>query len=636
MSSNDIVAELQLSDAWWLAAKKDKKDPNGKELARLLTRVATDRETANMPRRWRNYSFARLMSGRPTAAQFAYGMARRPDTFLGYYGDAEFSAMRSGFAGSMADVYTTRLFSHPTIIQFIPDFGDVDERQAAEDYTTWIEQQFDATDYWRAYDDMGLNALWYGSGWLKHSGTKKALKVESVNPDELLFATEDQPRQTEGIQRVWSTKTAAMGTYGKTPAAREAIKNAQTAFPAFFFGPGSLNTDNVISLLESWICPNPEDPDDKGRHCLVIGGSEFTILDEDWDYPDLPFEHFDFHELPSSTFGQGIAELLFQIQEWMDDTLTVMQESDQRSGTGKWLVEENSNVNVDALGDTNAAAVLYSGEKPEFVTPEPIGEYALARLAKLEDMGMRRVHVNLNSLQSEVPKALSSAIAIERYAQIDDSAMAHQLGRLETLVRRSTRQFLRLGKRFSIPFTMPGRKKQIIDWKKVDPDSVELKAYNVGRLGQTVAGRTQQLEKMVADGDIDRPIFNKYLQIPNLDGRGGMMDTINAPVEGVDKILNRIVLQGKYVPPSPYLNPTYAKQAVESRIVLEQGWGTKETAIDRLRMWRSALLALNKQRQTADAANSTFTGVTPPTSIPGAPIGPDKGTAGAPIPVPQP
>ena len=403
-------------------------------------------------------------------------------------------------------------------------------------------------------------------------------------------------------------------------------------------------------MLEGWICPNPEDKDDRGRHVLVVG--DYTILDEAWDYPDLPFEHFDFHELPSATFGQGLAELLFQIQEWIDDTMSVMQESDMRSGTGKWLVEENSNVNVDALGDTNAAAVTYMGEKPDFITPDPIGEYALARLQMLQDMGMRRVHINLNSLQSEVPKALSSAIAIERYAQIDDSAMAHQLGRLERLVVNSTRQFLRLGKRFNVSFTMPGRKKQIIVWDKVDPDSVQLRGYNVGRLGQTVAGRTQQLEKMAADGSIDRVVYNKYLQVPNLDGRGGMMDAINAPVEGVDKILNRIVLQGKYIPPSPYLNPTYAKQAVESRIILEQGWGTDEAAIDRLRMWRSALLALSKQRATPDAPTvpapaagpagapgaptDNFTGITPPTSIPGAPIGPDKGTAGAAITHPPP
>ena len=215
MSTDDFQIDLKLTDAWWLGPKKDSKlDPDGKQLAQLVTRVATERETQNMPRRWRNYSFARMMSGRPTAAQFAYSMARRPDTFLGYYGDAQFSAMRSGFAGSMADVYVTRLFSHPTIVNFIPDFGDVNERQLAEDYTTWTEETFEKTDFWRAYDDMGLNALWYGSGWLKFSGTKKNLKVESINPDELLFATEDVPRQTEGLQRVWTTKTAAMGTYG--------------------------------------------------------------------------------------------------------------------------------------------------------------------------------------------------------------------------------------------------------------------------------------------------------------------------------------------------------------------------------------------------------------------------------------
>ena len=631
-------AELLITAAlWWLAPKKDESDPNGAKLARTMTQVATDRETANMPRRWNSYRFFRCMTGRPQFASFAYAMARRPSNFMSFYGQAEFQPMKAGFSGGLGDVYVNRLFAHTTFVEFVPEKGDFTQRQLAEELTPWCEDEFETSGFWEAYGQMGLDALYYGTGFIKFcKGLKKHGKCESTNPDELLFANEDEPNPQEVIQRVWTTKEDALTKHGKTQEARDAIMKAQSAYPAFYFGPGTLNTENIIALLEGWSLPNSKG--EPGRHVLCIG--EYTLVDEPWTDPELPFERFAFHELPSSIYGQGLAELTLQFSEWIDEILQTMQESDIRSGTGKWLLEENSNVNVDALGDTNAAAVTYLGKEPKFITPDPINRYALDRLQMLVDMGMKRVHVSVNAVTGEVPKALTSAIAVERWAQIDDANFAEMIGRLEKVVVRSSYQLLRLAKRQKPSTKRPGRDKQIIDWDRLQIDGdrpIMMDGFNVGRLGQTVAGKTQQLEKMVADGGITRQVYNKYLQVPDIDN---LMDEINAPVEGVSRMLENLIMGGKYIPPSPFFDLGYAKQAVEARIILEGNEGTPEDVLDRLRMWRSAVIALKIQQTTPDAApgpvNAAATGITPPTTAPGAPTGTAGGIPGPQIPIPQP
>ena len=635
--SQDDAELLINANLWQCAPKKDAEDPTGAKLAKVITQVAVDRETANMPRRWNSYRFYRCMTGRPQFASFAYAMARRPSNFMSFYGQAEFSPMKAGFAGQLADVYVNRLFAHTTFVEFVPQKGDFYQRQLAEELTPWVEDEYDRGGYWEAYDQMGLDALYYGTGFIKHcKGPKKHCKYEATNPDELLVANEDEPHPREIIQRVWTTKEEAIQKHGKNPAARAAIMKATSAYPAFYFGPGTLNTENIIALLEGWSLPDAEGK--PGRHVLVVG--EYTLVDEEWTDPELPFERFAFHELPSSFYGQGLAELVLQFSEWIDEILQTMQESDIRSGTAKWLVEENSNVNPDALGDTNAAVVTYLGKEPKLSTPDPINRYALDRLQMLVDMGMKRVHVSVNAVTGEIPKSLTSAIAVEKWAQIDDANFAEMIGRLERVVVRSSYQTLRLGKKQKTPTKRPGRDKQVIDWDRLEIDGekpVRMEGFNVGRLGQTVAGKTQQLEKMVADGGITRQLYNKYLEVPDIDG---LLEEINAPVEGVSKKLWKMILGGKYIPPSPYYDLSYAKQAVEARIIIEENADTPNEIIDLLRMWRSAVIALKIQQTTPDAAPGNVaaptTGILPPTTAPGAPVGTAGGVVGPPIPIPQP
>jgi hypothetical protein len=590
------LLERSQKELWWLAERKGDKDPTGKAVARAVNDAAKRREMANIPVRWRNYVYFREMTGRPSLAQFAYGMSKRPQTFVNYYSSFQFSGIKSRFAASMADVYTNRLFGHMTYISFCPDNGDYDQISQCQEMEAWVEGGFDQLNYWAARTTMGIESEYYGTGAIKFcedSGGNP--KVESKNPDELLYSNPDDTDPYDVIDRTWAKKTELIEKYKDDDAACEAIAKASTAYPAFYFGMGTMDTTDVVPYLEAYTRPLGKTP---GRHVVCIG--DYTITDEEWNYPH-PYELFQFNTMPGSLFGQGIAEQLLQVSQWIDGILSIMQESEQRGGAGKWVYDENSNVNPDSLGDQIAAAVSYLGTKPEYITPEGIGEWSLKHLEMLMNLGRSIVHVSENAVKGEAPKSFTSGVALEKYAEIDDQTFLEKIGRLEEYDRRCAYQFLMLGERTKCDFIRRGQDRKAIKWVDIKWNPAfrltNIQAYNVGRLSQTVAGRIQVLKEMYAEKTINKDLYIKYQQTPDING---MFSELNGPVDSIQKQLDDLVKSKDYIPPSPFMPYDLAVEMCESRMDREQSKGAPQAVIDRLSMWRAMVKSFEVQNTTPD------------------------------------
>jgi hypothetical protein len=639
------VTELTAVDSnlWWLSAPKDDKDPTGAELARNIGRVATARERADIPRRFKNLTYFRHFTGRPVIGTYAYGMAKRPSNFVAYYGDSEFSPPRYNLIGTCADVYVTRLLVHETYVEFVPEDGNNQQRMLSQDIADYIEGGFTELGYWEARKAMGINALAYGSGFLKWAESyDEQPEVTAPSPDELLFANYDDPDPREYLHRIWAFREDVLDRYGTNPEARAAILNAPHCEEAFYFGPGKLATGDIIPLIYGLRARHAGKGDDRkpGREVLCVGN--YTIFDRPWEDDDTNLVKYDFTEVPSALFGSGISELLLAINEEMDEYLAVEQESFLRSGAGKWLYDEAGNVNPDDLGDTVAGAVSVApgARYPEYVTPDPITERGAERFERMAKLGMKRVHISENAVVGETPKALTSSVALESWAKIDDVNFAEKIARLEKVDLKSAYQLLRLAKKLKPSFTRPGSSRQVIKWSKLqltDRTVVGLKGFNVGRLGQTYSGKEQTVNAMLASGSIDRATANKYLQVPDTQR---MLDQLNAPETLVDDAIDELLFAKEYLPPPTGINLDYAKQAVEARIGLEEqrippeerAKASAQAPIDNLRMWRAAILEMKQQQVTPDPNGAP---AALPPSAPGAPAGTDADIPGPQVPVPQ-
>ncbi len=581
-------------DLWWLADGRSAKDPTGKELARAITKAATDREVANIAQRWRNYVYYREMTGRPSLFQFAYGMAKRPQNFVDYYRRFQFSGMKSRFAGTMADVYTNRLLGHQTFVSMIPKKGDAEQNAMAREIEEGIDLADDQMNYQKERTTVCTEAFWYGAAAMYFGEDLNGNPcLAAINPDELLYSTPDDTNPYDVIWRTWGKKTELLEENKNNPEACEAILKAPNAHEAFYFGRGSLDCSDIVPLLQGWTRPlSKQTP---GRYVKVIG--DYALKDTKWLYPH-PFEWWAFSPLPGTMLGQGIAEILLQVSQWIDGLLTTQQECEMRAGHPKWMVEENSNVNPDSLGDLNAAICTYLGVAPKLDAPEPIGRYVKETLNFLMNLGRSMVHVSEASVKGEMPAGITAAIAIEKFAQIDDQNFLQKIGSLEDYDRRCCYQKIMLFKRLNAKFKS-GRRQ--FDWTTVPLNQYfrvdDLQAYNVGRLSQTVAGRIQIVEQMRANNRIDDKMYNKFLQTPDIPG---MFRDLNAEANNIEMQLDKLVKSKDFIPPTPYMDFEYALRQVETRMDREEAEGARQDVLDRLGMWRSVVMSFLKQRTTPD------------------------------------
>ena len=580
---------------WWLVDPDPVKDPTGVKMARAIRKAASDREISYIPTRWRHFVYFREVTGRPGLAQLAYGMSKRPQAFVNYYSSFGFSGVKSRSCAQVADIYINRMLGHQTFVQFLPDDGDFDQTKQCQEWESWVEGGFDQLNYWSERATMGTEALWYGTGFLGFDlGDDDNPKLGSVNLDELLYENPDDPEPYDVIWRRWARKTELLQKYKDNPAACEAIASAATAQPAFFFGRGNLDVSDIVPYLIGYTKGSEAKP---GIKTVAIGDWSET---KEWKYPH-PFEGWQFSPMPGSVFGQGLVEQTLQVSQWIDGILSTMQEAEQRGGAGKWLYGENSNVNPDALGDTVAAAVSYLGEKPEYITPEGIGQWALGHLTALQNLLRQISHISEQAIKGEAPKSFTSGVALEKYSEIDDQNFLEKIGRLEEFDRRCAYQMLMLGQRTNCQFIRKGSDRKPIKWADLKWNPTyridNIQAYNVGRLSQTVAGRFQVLKEMYAEKTINKKLYIKFQQTPDIRG---MFSELNSPVDDIQEQLDTLVKGDEYIPPTPYMDFAFAQQAVESRLAKEEKLKSPQEVLDRLQMWRATVLAMQKQNTTPD------------------------------------
>lgn len=584
---------------WWLSPGKSAKDPSGKELADNVVRVCTALETAQIPRRWRNYVYYRYFTGEPYCAQFAYGMAVRPMGFNDYYGRFQFEPSTYNMVGTAADVYTTRVFSHKAFAEMVPENGDDTQRSTAGDIEGWLDGCWEESGYWRERSEVGRQAECYGSGYmLSDLMLDKKIGYECVDTNEMLFPNYDDPRPTWCMRRVWITRETAIDAFGTTPEAIDAIMDAQSAFPAFWFGKDNLDCEDVIPLVYAWRVNHVNGK--KGRAVKVIAG--MTLEDLPLDSEKLPVVRLDLYQKPSSCIGQGIPQLILGCQQKIDDLLDTMGESDARSAP-KWVIEDASGINPDELGDSVAAVITKTAGSadPKYLVPEnSIGSYAENRVRLYMELGMKRVHISEYAIQGEVPKQLTSAVALDKFQQIDDMTFLNIIGRLEDFDKENAEHAIALGKKYKPSYTTPGSERRLIKWEDVAMNSDVIrgiKIFNTGRFGQSIPAKQQQLAAMLAEGSITLDKYNKYLERPDM---GGLMEQLNAPMTGADWQIDRLLKTGAYLPPSPFLSLEYAKQAIEARHIIAEKRGVNRQKLNVLLMWRSAVMELMEQKKTPD------------------------------------
>jgi hypothetical protein len=601
-----------LSDAWWLTEGKSDKDPTGKALANHITDVATRLETSLWNDRYRTVTFYRHYFGRPTASFAAYGLAKRPSSFVNYFSQFEFASPTFNIIRACGDVYENRCASSRTHTQVIPERGHFNQRQAAKGLTEWIGAEFEHLDFWKRFNEMFIDSLYAGSGIVKvapdHLGKQPAITL--VGRDELLLNNPDDTNPQSVIQRLFANREDLIDVYGDDEAALKAILEAPSAYPAFYFG--TMECTDIVPVLAAYKTNRLSGK--KGRYVLVIG--DLALKDETYDDDKIPFIKFDFHTVAGSFFGQGLAEILITTNSEINRLLAAIKECMERLAWPRWLVEENSSINEASLGDLPATISKYMGIKPELITPNSVNAELINHVERLIRFGMDQAHISAQALKGEVPHGMSG-VALDKYVAIDDANLKGITLRLNDFVKEVAIRLIKLGIQLKPPTNLPGYSEPLVNWTVVkeafNDRPISIQVFSENQLSQEPAGRQHELDTLRDNQDISQATYKMFSQIPDLDAA---WDIENAPMMSVEKMLDNITMTGEWSAPTPFMDLNYAKDQVEKRHALESSLNVPKDRLDLLLQWRAAVIDLQHQKTTPDA----------PPAPPEAPPGP-MGTA---------
>jgi len=541
--TKDALANLKGSFKWWLA--KDKKMLKDQ----VLTTAAYLKESQAYLYR-QTAIYARLY-GNMSLFSFIGSNISKMDTMTGLPADRPtFNLVQSCIDTTVARITQSR----PAPV-FLTEAGDYKERRLAEQLNNFILGEFYQT---KAYDKVALmlrDAEVTGTGVLKvyetsdHKvGLDRVLKTELlVDPNDSMYGEPRQMFQMKIIDRDVLKDIC--------PEYKSIIDGAEVAYPDNSAESSKTIADQVI-VVEAWHLPSGKDATD-GRH--VMACSSGVILDETYNKDRFPFVFLHYSPRLLGFWAQGLAEQLMGTQLEINSLLYQISKAIKLVGVPRVFVEAGSKVTKASFNNDVGAIIEFRGVKPSYEVAPCVPQELYAQLQRLIDYGYQQCGVSALQASSEKPAGLNSGEAIRSYDDISSDRLAYTSRQYDNVFVDLTHAITDLAKdiaeeqgKYQTVYPNKDGTKQI-DLPDIDmiQDPFVVQIFNQSSLPKDPAGRMQKIAEMIQAGMISIKEGRRLLDYPDLDQ---VERLANASEERIYQILDKIVEDGEYTPPDPFMD----------------------------------------------------------------------------------
>jgi hypothetical protein len=576
--------------------------------------------------------------------------------------------------------------------------GSWSNQKRARKMSQFIEGEFYRQRIYERHAPMIVrDALIFGRGHLAVFVRGRRIAVERLFPWEV-FDDEWDARYGSPRNRFYQRsfdQGVALETFARTEAGGWTQEVKRAVEEAGLFSSGSENdyatsTVKRIHVIGAYhLCDDPdahvteaeeaaeraghaEDDDDedsgsgetRGRgaaprkHKCTGRHIEFTtagvVLDEPWPFPYFPDVQLDYNAPVAGSKGTGLVEQLEGYQYAINDTCEVLSEQYRLSGV-HLLVPDTAKISYQDFRNGINITGHAPGEKPQIFHADLVNEHMRARPRELRQDALNDCGLSEMSVQSEKPAGITAAIALqtlddketERFFIFDTafSTWNLEIGRrlidCAKLIAETQGEYA-----VSVPL-----KKGLLKlrWSDVYVDGAELKLSPTSFLPTEPAAKRQALNDMWESQQIDRAVFLRLLDDPDLQAE---LDLETADKLVIDEMLERMrdaeedEGEAAYMPPSEYQQiwtedeatgrkkPGWAPRRAQqtyNRMLLD---GAPEFNLDMIRRFMKAcddiIKAANAETMapvdTALATPANVNGVpemapAPPPAMPGMPPG---------------
>lgn len=527
---------------WWTA--NDKKELT----AQLISTVAFLKEGQSY--RYRQAAIYARLYGNMSLFSFIGSNMSKLDQMTGLPIDRPtFNLIQSA-----ADTLVSRLSqSRPSPI-FLTDAGDYKERRLSKQLSNFVSGEFYRT---KAYDKATIalrDALVTGDGIIKvYEGPDNKVCLERVLCTEILVdqneAMYGEPRSMYQMKLV--DRDVLKDTWGKP----SIVDDAAQAYPDNS-ADSSKTVSDLVMVVEGWHLPSSPGAKD-GRHTLAC--SSGILLDEVYTKDKFPFVFLNYSPRLLGFWSQGLAEQLMGTQLEINSLLFTISKAIKLVGVPRVFVEMGSKVMKAAFNNDVGTVIEYRGTKPIYEVAPCVPEEMYAQLQRLVEYGYQQCGVSALQATSQKPAGLNSGEAIRSYDDISTDRFAALSKRYDNIFVDLAYQIVELAKDIAeregsyatIYPNKDGTKEIDLPEIKMIQDPFIIQVFNQSSLPKDPAGRMQKVTEMIQSGMITIREGRRLLDYPDLEQ---VEKLANASEERILQILDKIVEDGEYTPPDPFMD----------------------------------------------------------------------------------
>jgi hypothetical protein len=612
-------AFLSQNGRWW--------NSDEASLPTTLAAVAANLESYDFERRARNLVFARLATNRDLPNIYGLSITRSNVRALDF---SDWRAPVFNVVGSSVETLVNKVGRNKPWILFLTDGGDFSARMAGKKKSRFVDGIFHETNTYRLTRQACQDALTYGDGLIKVSASLdgKSIVHDVVLPDEILIDPWDAlyfgkwPRSL--IHRTFVSRTELLSIFGDDEAIRFAIETAPGSYQGPMWAGGATGNQHnaMVAVLEGWKLPDADGT--PGRHVLCIS-DRVALIDEKYKRKRFPFAKMACVSAGRGFWNIGIPEILGPFQSNINRTQMVIDECQRRLASGRWLVPTTSGVTDDALGSRAAGIIRHNpNQPPVFITPAAVPPELYRHLEDTIQRAYKRVGISELAAQAQKPAGLNSGEALRTFENSESERYVTLGMALEDFVQDIATLDLELAAEIEPKVRAPrGGGIDVIDWSEIkglrDSDAI-MKAFPVSSLPTTPAGRLQRAAEMFQTGQISK---DDYLRIIDYPDTQSIIDLQTASRDAIDFMLDKIVEEGMFESPEPYMDLTLAITVAQNRYLRERTQGCPEDRLELLRRFMDSAKDLQDKingtgqnaapgQPNVNQAQATAAGLPPP------------------------
>tara|TARA_Y100001938_G_scaffold67988_1_gene94329 strand:+ start:504 stop:2408 length:1905 start_codon:yes stop_codon:yes gene_type:complete len=549
-------------------------------------------------------------------------VSRRPSG-QHYYSSASQPRLTFNIVHSICQAAAAKISKHKPAVSFLTEGGDFSQKRKARLFDKLIQGQFEDTEIYPTAQKAFLDACVSGTGAIKIFTEFGKIKVERVPSYELTIDPLEaeygaMPRQLFQTKMVSKSVLAEM-----FPDKREEIYSAEIPKDAEqHAGYGESRMTDMVQCHEAWHLPSGPNASD-GKHVICVENA--TLLEESWTKDFFPFVFIRWTENPLSFWGNGLSKEIKGIQIEINKLLARIQEQ-MHLATPKVFIEDTSKIVQTHLNNRVWGAIKYRGTPPQFFVPRSVSGEMFSHLDRLVDRAYEMTGISQLSAQSKKPVGLESGRALREFSDIESERFMVVGQAYERLFIQASRQIIDLIKSLHSkkkPFVSKSfdRKTGLekVNWQDIDLDEADyvMQVKPVGSLPQTPAAKLSSVTEMHVNGMFSRDEAHQLLDFPDLE-KANKLKT--AHLDLIDMMIEKIVEDGDFMPPEPYMDLATAMARFQQAYNLAIIENVPEDRQESLRRWISQAATMIEQAAA------------PPPVPPGPPMAPGAPPPMAPLP----